>query len=48
MTRKKTVLGKNSTSKIRGFLVVVVVVLTILERMFIFNHSFEIIVMKLL
>lgn len=47
MTRKKTVLGENSTSKIKGFLVVVVV-LTVLERMFIFNHSFEIIVIKLL
>ena len=36
---------ENSTSKIKGFLIVV---LTVLERMFIFNYSFVIIVMKLL
>ena len=46
MTKENIVLGKNSTSKMKGFLVVVV--LTTLERMFIFNHSFDIIVMKLL
>lgn len=45
MTRKKILLGENSTSKIKGFLIVV---LTVLERMFIFNYSFVIIVMKLL